>query len=46
MEALDKDLGRTKRAAKDDSEVLYAGQLDQLKAHEEAIDLNQASRHN
>ena len=32
------DLGRTKRA-KDDSEVLDAGQLNRLKAQEETIDL-------
>ena len=40
------DLGMTKSAAEDDSVVLYAGQLDRLKAQEEAIDLNQASRQN
>ena len=34
------DFGRTKRTAEDDSEVLDAGQLDQLKAHEEAVDLD------
>ena len=36
------DLGRTRHAAKDDTEILDAGQLDQLKAYKEAVDLDLA----